>query len=39
MVYDGTPIIEIGARFKVTPDAIRRRLRRMKDTATAAGPA
>ncbi|MEU8752003.1 hypothetical protein AB0C88_16065 [Streptomyces chartreusis] len=36
MVYDGAPISEIAHRFRVTPDAIRRRLRRMKDTATAA---
>ncbi|MFJ3775139.1 RNA polymerase sigma factor [Streptomyces sp. NPDC090075] len=37
MVYDGTPINEIAAQFRVTPDAIRRRLRRMKETASLAG--
>ncbi|MFE0035193.1 sigma-70 RNA polymerase sigma factor region 4 domain-containing protein [[Kitasatospora] papulosa] len=37
MVYNDVPISEIAVRFKVTPDAIRRRLRRMKNTAAAAG--
>lgn len=36
MVYDGFSVVEIAAQFKVTPDAIRRRLRRMKDTAVLA---
>lgn len=36
MVYEGMEIAEIAARFKVTPEAIRRRLRRMKDTAVLA---
>ncbi|MFE1443841.1 RNA polymerase sigma factor [Streptomyces sp. NPDC058739] len=36
MVYDGTPINEIATQFRVTPDAIRRRLRRMKEIAVVA---
>ncbi|MGW2291218.1 RNA polymerase sigma factor [Streptomyces phaeochromogenes] len=37
LAYEGTPTSEIAEQFKVTPDAIRRRLHRMRDTAVKAG--